>query len=59
MVGTSSVTNHMSHDSKDDTFIWEAIEMNNKSFDVSQQRDAPTKDCKGNLKFTTASLAES
>ncbi|KAA0037924.1 MuDRA-like transposase [Cucumis melo var. makuwa] len=39
-----------SYDSKDDTFTWESVEMNNESFDIPQQRDAPTKDCKGKAK---------
>ncbi|KAA0057376.1 protein phosphatase 2C and cyclic nucleotide-binding/kinase domain-containing protein [Cucumis melo var. makuwa] len=39
-----------SYDSKDDTFTRESVEMNNELFDIPQQRDALTKDCKGKAK---------
>ncbi|KAA0051016.1 protein phosphatase 2C and cyclic nucleotide-binding/kinase domain-containing protein [Cucumis melo var. makuwa] len=58
MIGTTSAI-WKSYDSKDDTFTWESVEMNNESFDIPQQRDAPTKDCKGKLKFTTTLVVES
>ncbi|TYK28809.1 ty3-gypsy retrotransposon protein [Cucumis melo var. makuwa] len=45
MIGTTSAI-WESYDSKDDTFTWELVELNNESFDIPQQRDAPTKDCK-------------
>ena len=35
--------NYKSYDSKDDTFTWKLIEMNNESFDIPQQGDAPKK----------------
>ncbi|KAA0056715.1 MuDRA-like transposase [Cucumis melo var. makuwa] len=49
MIGTTSAIweSYDSYDSKDDTFTWESVEMKNESFDIPQQRDAPTKDCKG------------
>ncbi|KAL4023297.1 hypothetical protein IC575_017049 [Cucumis melo] len=52
MIGTTSAIweSYDSYDSKDDTFIRESVEMNNESFDIPQQRDAPTKDCKGKAK---------
>ncbi|KAL0546629.1 hypothetical protein IC582_016541 [Cucumis melo] len=52
MIGTTSAIweSYDSYDSKDDTFTRESVEMNNESFDIPQQRDAPTKDCKGKAK---------
>ncbi|TYK18905.1 MuDRA-like transposase [Cucumis melo var. makuwa] len=44
-----------SYHSKDDTFTWELVEMNNELFDIPQQRDAPTKDCKGKGKVDYSS----
>ncbi|KAA0058375.1 protein phosphatase 2C and cyclic nucleotide-binding/kinase domain-containing protein [Cucumis melo var. makuwa] len=46
-----------SYDPKDDTFTWEPVEMNNELFDIPQQRDAPTKDCKGKAKVQYASTS--
>ncbi|TYK23048.1 MuDRA-like transposase [Cucumis melo var. makuwa] len=48
MIGTNSTIweSYESYDSKDDTFTWESVEMNNELFNIPQQRDAPTKDCK-------------
>ncbi|KAA0051878.1 protein phosphatase 2C and cyclic nucleotide-binding/kinase domain-containing protein [Cucumis melo var. makuwa] len=52
MIGTTSTIweSYDSYDSKDDTFTRESVEMNNESFDIPQQRDAPTKDFKGKVK---------
>ncbi|KAA0037237.1 protein phosphatase 2C and cyclic nucleotide-binding/kinase domain-containing protein [Cucumis melo var. makuwa] len=49
MIGTNLAIweSYELYDSKDDTFTWESVEMNNELFDIPQQRDAPTKDCKG------------
>ncbi|TYK28864.1 MuDRA-like transposase [Cucumis melo var. makuwa] len=49
MIGTNSAIweSYESYHSKDDTFTWESVEMNNELFDIPKQRDAPTKDCKG------------
>ncbi|KAA0045938.1 MuDRA-like transposase [Cucumis melo var. makuwa] len=41
--------------SKDDTFTWESVEMNNELFNIPEQRDAPTKDCKGKGKVDYSS----
>ncbi|KAA0063206.1 MuDRA-like transposase [Cucumis melo var. makuwa] len=48
MIDTNSAIweSYESYDSKDDTFTWESVEMNNELFETLQQRDAPTKDCK-------------
>ncbi|KAA0059252.1 protein phosphatase 2C and cyclic nucleotide-binding/kinase domain-containing protein [Cucumis melo var. makuwa] len=48
MIDTNSAIceSYESYDSKDDTFTWESVEMNNELFETPQQRDAPTKDCK-------------
>ncbi|KAA0060002.1 MuDRA-like transposase [Cucumis melo var. makuwa] len=52
MIGTTLAIwkSYDSYNSKDDTFTRESVEMNNQSFDIPQQRDAPTKDCKGKAK---------
>ncbi|KAA0052873.1 protein phosphatase 2C and cyclic nucleotide-binding/kinase domain-containing protein [Cucumis melo var. makuwa] len=52
MIGTTSAIweSYESYDSKGDTFTQESVEMDNESFDIPQQRDAPTKDCKGKAK---------
>ena len=52
VIGTTSAIweSYESYDSKDETFTWEPVEMNNESFDIPQHRDAPTKDCKGKSK---------
>ncbi|KAL0541221.1 hypothetical protein IC582_021263 [Cucumis melo] len=52
MIGTNSVIweSYESYHSKDDTFTWESVEMYNELFDIPEQRDAPTKDCKGKCK---------
>ncbi|KAL0533306.1 hypothetical protein IC582_030119 [Cucumis melo] len=49
MIGTNSAIweSYESYHSKDDTFTWKSVEMNNELFDIPEQRDAPTKDCKG------------
>ncbi|KAL0549749.1 hypothetical protein IC582_014237 [Cucumis melo] len=49
MIGTNSAIweSYESYHSKDDTFTWESVEMYNEFFDIPEQRDAPTKDCKG------------
>ena len=46
-----------SYDSKDDTFTRESVKMNNESFDIPQQRYAPTKDCKGKAKVHYSSFS--
>ncbi|KAL4026414.1 hypothetical protein IC575_014844 [Cucumis melo] len=48
MIGTNSAIweSYESYHSKDDTFTWESVEMYNEFFDIPEQRDAPTKDCK-------------
>ncbi|KAA0038959.1 MuDRA-like transposase [Cucumis melo var. makuwa] len=52
MIETTSAIweSYNSYDSKDNTFTRKSVEMNNESFDIPQQRDAPTKDCKGKAK---------
>ncbi|TYK18649.1 MuDRA-like transposase [Cucumis melo var. makuwa] len=57
MIGTYSAIweSYESYHSKDDTFTWESVEMNNELFDIPQQRDAPTKDCKGKGKVDYSS----
>ncbi|KAL0549171.1 hypothetical protein IC582_013652 [Cucumis melo] len=57
MIGTNSVIweSYESYHSKDDTFTWESIEMYNELFDIPEQRDAPTKDCKGKGKVDYSS----
>ncbi|KAA0051247.1 MuDRA-like transposase [Cucumis melo var. makuwa] len=49
MIGTNSAIweSYESYHSIDDTFTWELVEMYNELFDIQEQRDAPTKDCKG------------
>ncbi|KAA0025135.1 MuDRA-like transposase [Cucumis melo var. makuwa] len=49
MIGTNSAIweSYESYHSKDDTFTLESVEMYNELFDIPEQRDAPTKDCKG------------
>ncbi|KAA0053426.1 MuDRA-like transposase [Cucumis melo var. makuwa] len=49
MIGTNSAIweSYESYHSTDDTFTWESVEMYNELFDIPEQRDAPTKDCKG------------
>ncbi|KAL4011726.1 hypothetical protein IC575_028788 [Cucumis melo] len=49
MIGTNSAIweSYESYHSKDDTFTWESVEMYNELFDIPEQRDASTKDCKG------------
>ncbi|KAL0554331.1 hypothetical protein IC582_008250 [Cucumis melo] len=49
MIGTNSAIweSYESYHSIDDTFTWESVEMYNELFDIPEQRDAPTKDCKG------------
>ena len=61
MIGTTLTIweSYELYDSKDDTFTWESVEMNNELFDISQQRDARPKNCKGKAKFTTTPLVES
>ncbi|KAL0551962.1 hypothetical protein IC582_011055 [Cucumis melo] len=59
MIGTNSAIweSYESYHSKDDTFTWESVEMYNELFDIPEQRDAPTKDCKGKGKvdYTSSS----
>ncbi|KAL0546882.1 hypothetical protein IC582_016800 [Cucumis melo] len=52
MIGTNSAIweSYESLHLKDDTFTWESVEMYNELFDIPEQRDAPTKDCKGKCK---------
>ncbi|KAL4018459.1 hypothetical protein IC575_022055 [Cucumis melo] len=52
MIGTNSTIweSYESYHSKDDPFTWESVEMNNELFDIPEQIDAPTKDCKGKCK---------
>ncbi|KAL0559583.1 hypothetical protein IC582_004198 [Cucumis melo] len=49
MIGTNSAIweSYESYHSIDDTFTLESVEMYNELFDIPEQRDAPTKDCKG------------
>ncbi|KAL0533638.1 hypothetical protein IC582_027679 [Cucumis melo] len=57
MIGTNSAIweSYESYHSKDDTFTWESIEMHNELFDIPQQRDVRTKDCKGKGKVDYSS----
>ncbi|KAA0061903.1 MuDRA-like transposase [Cucumis melo var. makuwa] len=57
MIGTNSAIweSYESYHSKDDTFTWESIEMYNELFDIPEQRDALTKDCKGKGKVDYSS----
>ncbi|KAA0060673.1 MuDRA-like transposase [Cucumis melo var. makuwa] len=57
MIGTNSTIweSYESYHSKDDTFTWESVEMYNELFDITEQRDAPTKDCKGKGKVDYSS----
>ena len=57
MIGTNSAIWELyeSYHSKDDTFTWESVEMNNELFDIPEQRDAPTKDWKGKGKVDYSS----
>ncbi|KAA0032548.1 MuDRA-like transposase [Cucumis melo var. makuwa] len=59
MIRTTSAIweSYDSYDSKDDTFTWELVEMNNESFNIPQQRDASTKDCKGKAKVHYSSYS--
>ncbi|KAL0553591.1 hypothetical protein IC582_007491 [Cucumis melo] len=56
-IGTNSAIweSYESYHSKDDTFTWESVEMYNELFDIPEQRDAPTKDCKGKGKVDYSS----
>ncbi|KAL0533765.1 hypothetical protein IC582_027810 [Cucumis melo] len=57
MIGTHSAIweSYESYHSKDDIFTWESVEMYNELFDIPEQRDAPTKDCKGKGKVDYSS----
>ncbi|KAA0037331.1 MuDRA-like transposase [Cucumis melo var. makuwa] len=57
MIGTNLAIweSYESYHSKDDTFTWESVEMYNELFDIPEQRDAPTKDCKGKGKVDYSS----
>ncbi|TYK18686.1 MuDRA-like transposase [Cucumis melo var. makuwa] len=57
MIGTNSAIweSYEFYHSKDDTFTWESVEMYNELFDIPEQRDAPTKDCKGKGKVDYSS----
>ncbi|KAA0062480.1 MuDRA-like transposase [Cucumis melo var. makuwa] len=57
MIGTNSAIweSYESYHSKDDTFTWESVEMYNELFDIPEQRDASTKDCKGKGKVDYSS----
>ncbi|TYK30537.1 MuDRA-like transposase [Cucumis melo var. makuwa] len=59
MIGTNSAIweSYESYHSKDDTFTWESVEMNNELFDILEQRDAPTKDWKekGKVDYSSSS----
>ncbi|KAL4023533.1 hypothetical protein IC575_017291 [Cucumis melo] len=57
MIGTNSAIweSYESLHLKDDTFTWESVEMYNELFDIPEQRDAPTKDCKGKCKVDYSS----
>ncbi|KAL4025826.1 hypothetical protein IC575_014232 [Cucumis melo] len=57
MIETNSAIweSYESYHSKDDTFTWESVEMYNELFDIPEQRDAPTKDCKGKGKVDYSS----
>ncbi|KAA0061359.1 MuDRA-like transposase [Cucumis melo var. makuwa] len=60
MIGTNSAIweSYESYHSKDDTFTWESVEMYNELFDIPEQRDAPTKDCKGKGKVDYSSSSQ-
>ncbi|KAL0534724.1 hypothetical protein IC582_029016 [Cucumis melo] len=60
MIRTNSAIweSYESYHSKDDTFTWESVEMNNELFDIPEQRDAPTKDCKGTGKVDYSSSSQ-
>ncbi|KAL4035324.1 hypothetical protein IC575_004008 [Cucumis melo] len=59
MIWTNSTIweSYESYHSKDDTFTWESVEMNNELFDIPEQRDTPTKDCKrkGKVDYSSSS----
>ncbi|TYK21833.1 MuDRA-like transposase [Cucumis melo var. makuwa] len=57
MIGTNSAIweSYESYHSIDDTFTLESVEMYNELFDIPEQRDAPTKDCKGKGKVDYSS----
>ncbi|KAL0551373.1 hypothetical protein IC582_010459 [Cucumis melo] len=57
MIGTNSAIweSYESYHSIDDTFTWESVKMYNELFDIPEQRDAPTKDCKGKGKVDYSS----
>ncbi|KAA0062580.1 MuDRA-like transposase [Cucumis melo var. makuwa] len=57
MIGTNSAIweSYESYHSIDDTFTRESVEMYNELFDIPEQRDAPTKDCKGKGKVDYSS----
>ncbi|KAA0040909.1 MuDRA-like transposase [Cucumis melo var. makuwa] len=59
MIGTTSAIwqSYDSYYSKDDIFTLESVKMNNESFDIPQQRDAPTKDCKRKAKLHYSSFS--
>ena len=59
MIGTTLAMweSYESYDSKDDTFTREPVEMNKESFDIPQQKDAPTKNCKGKDKIHYSSTS--
>ncbi|KAA0066565.1 protein phosphatase 2C and cyclic nucleotide-binding/kinase domain-containing protein [Cucumis melo var. makuwa] len=59
MIGTTSAIweSYDSYASKDDTFTRELVEINDESFDIPRQRDAPTKDCKGKAKVHYSSFS--
>ncbi|KAA0038997.1 MuDRA-like transposase [Cucumis melo var. makuwa] len=60
MIETNSAIweSYESYHSKDDTFTWESVEMYNELFDIPEQRDAPTKDCKGKGKVDYSSSSQ-
>ncbi|KAL0541309.1 hypothetical protein IC582_021351 [Cucumis melo] len=60
MIETNSTIweSYESYHSKDDTFTWESVEMNNELFGILQQRDAPTKDYKGKGKVDYSSSSQ-
>ncbi|KAL0533143.1 hypothetical protein IC582_030358 [Cucumis melo] len=59
MIGTNSAIweSYESYHSINDTFTWESVEMYNELFDIPEQRDAPTKDCKrkGKVDYSSSS----
>ncbi|KAA0038423.1 MuDRA-like transposase [Cucumis melo var. makuwa] len=59
MIWTNSTIweSYESYHSKDDTFTWESVEMNNELFDIPEQRDTPTKDCKRKGKVDYSSFS--